>query len=396
MNKVVHFLLTLLIMFAVSIAPAQALLKSGTWQELNSTTGAVNGTAPLADGATIPLYQGSMLLDPTKTYDIEFTAMPRDFSADASSTSMRAVNSTDTEGDLFTDPPSIAWENQEPPTMSLVWADAATPDTPLSPQPILNQTFCAQNLAGRQLVAWAQVEDENSVPALWLYTRTGVPNSAVIPLLSPKVTLNIKPAVSDPVSVSGDHIDANFAASKVKAGESITLTVSTKACNGDVAPNAAFVIRREDAINRQGVVNNANPVRVGDTELTTTQTEYHGVTDEQGNATVVVTQEQGPGVKTRLIVSSQSYPTLTDNVDVIFTTITSPDSDKANMYGHMLENATATLNGTTYTFTRPKLAAETSGNGGTVVDSNETWAQFTWSGADTIATFCRMPNNWWR
>ncbi|ECF4500992.1 hypothetical protein FDO45_15590 [Salmonella enterica subsp. enterica serovar Javiana] len=381
-NKVVHFLLTLLIMFAVSIAPAQALLKSGTWQELNSTTGAVNGTAPLADGATIPLYQGSMLLDPTKTYDIEFTAMPRDFSADASSTSMRAVNSTDTEGDLFTDPPSIAWENQEPPTMSLVWADAATPDTPLSPQPILNQTFCAQNLAGRQLVAWAQVEDENSVPALWLYTRTGVPNSAVISLLSPKVTLNIKPAVSDPVSVSGDHIDANFAASKVKAGESITLTVSTKACNGDVAPNAAFVIRREDAINRQGVVNNANPVRVGDTELTTTQTEYHGVTDEQGNATVVVTQEQGPGVKTRLIVSSQSYPTLTDNVDVIFTTITSPDSDKANMYGHMLENATATLNGTTYTFTRPKLAAETSGNGGTVVDSNETWAQFTWSGAD--------------
>ncbi|WP_223173022.1 hypothetical protein, partial [Salmonella enterica] len=47
-NKVVHFLLTLLIMFAVSNAPAQALLKGGTWQELNSTTGAVNGTAPLA------------------------------------------------------------------------------------------------------------------------------------------------------------------------------------------------------------------------------------------------------------------------------------------------------------------------------------------------------------
>lgn len=53
-NKVVHFLLTLLIMFAVSIAPAQALLKGGTWQELNSVTGAVNGTAPLADGAIIP------------------------------------------------------------------------------------------------------------------------------------------------------------------------------------------------------------------------------------------------------------------------------------------------------------------------------------------------------
>ncbi|EOZ6587456.1 DUF823 domain-containing adhesin [Salmonella enterica] len=381
-NKVVHFLLTLLIMFAVSIAPAQALLKGGTWQELNSVTGAVNGTAPLADGAIIPLYQGSTLLDPSKTHDIEFSAMPRDFSADATSTSMRAVNSTDTEGDLFSDPPTIAWENRQPPAMGLVWADAATPDTPLSPQPVPNLTFCAQNLAGRQLVAWAQVEDETNIPALWLFTNTGVPNYATIPLLSPKVTLNIKPAVSDPVSVSGDHVDASFEASKVKVGESITLTVTTKACDGEPAINAPFVIRREDAINRQGVVNNANPVRVGNTELTTAQTEYHGVTDGQGNATVVVTQENGPGVKTRLIVSSQNYPTLTDNVDVIFTTITSPDSDKASMYGHMIESATATLNGITYTFTRPKLAAEASGADKSVVDTNETWALFDWNGAD--------------
>lgn len=382
MNKVVHFLLTLLIMFAVSIAPAQALLKGGTWQELNSVTGAVNGTAPLADGAIIPLYQGSTLLDPSKTHDIEFSAMPRDFSADATSTSMRAVNSTDTEGDLFSDPPTIAWENRQPPAMGLVWADAATPDTPLSPQPVPNLTFCAQNLAGRQLVAWAQVEDETNVPALWLFTNTGVPNYTTIPLLSPKVALNIKPAVSDPVSVSGDHVDASFEASKVKVGESITLTVTTKACDGEPAINAPFVIRREDAINRQGVVNNANPVRVGNTELTTAQTEYHGVTDGQGNATVVVTQENGPGVKTRLIVSSQNYPTLTDNVDVIFTTITSPDSDKASMYGHMIESTTATLNGITYTFTRPKLAAEASCADKSVVDTNETWALFTWSGAD--------------
>ncbi|EBK2199979.1 exotoxin [Salmonella enterica subsp. enterica serovar Virchow] len=381
-NKVVHFLLTLLIMFAASIAPAQALLKGGTWQELNSVTGAVNGTAPLADGAIIPLYQGSTLLDPSKTHDIEFSAMPRDFSADATSTSMRAVNSTDTEGDLFSDPPTIAWENRQPPAMGLVWADAATPDTPLSPQPVPNLTFCAQNLAGRQLVAWAQVEDETNVPALWLFTNTGVPNYTTIPLLSPKVALNIKPAVSDPVSVSGDHVDASFEASKVKVGESITLTVTTKACDGEPAINAPFVIRREDAINRQGVINNANPVRVGNTELTTAQTEYHGVTDGQGNATVVVTQENGPGVKTRLIVSSQNYPTLTDNVDVIFTTITSPDSDKASMYGHMIESATATLNGITYTFTRPKLAAEASGADKSVVDTNETWALFDWNGAD--------------
>ncbi|ECI7964421.1 hypothetical protein E2D61_09010 [Salmonella enterica subsp. enterica] len=381
-NKVVHFLLTLLIMFVASIAPAQALLKGGTWQELNSATAAVNGTVPRADGAIIPVYQGSMLLDPTKTYDVAFTAMPRDFSADATSTSMRAVNSTDTEGDLFSDPPTIAWENQQPPSVGLLWADAATPDTPLSPQPTPNQTFCAQNLAGRKLVVWPQPDDETTVPALWLYTHTGVPNNAAIPLLSPKVTVNIAQAVGHPVSVSGDHVDASFEASKVKVGESITLTVTTRGCDGELVKNAPFVIRREDAKNRQGVVNNTNPVHVGDTELTTVQTEYRGVTDAEGKATVVVTQDEGPGVKTHLIVASQSYPTLTDGVDVIFTTITSPDTAQANMYGHMLESASATLNGATYTFTRPKLAVEAGNADKSVNDTNETWAQFTWSGAD--------------
>ncbi|WP_275548671.1 adhesion domain-containing protein, partial [Salmonella enterica] len=381
-NKVVHFLLTLLIMFVASIAPAQALLKGGTWQELNSATAAVNGTVPRADGAIIPVYQGSMLLDPTKTYDVAFTAMPRDFSADATSTSMRAVNSTDTEGDLFSDPPTIAWENQQPPSVGLLWADAATPDTPLSPQPTPNQTFCAQNLAGRKLVVWPQPDDETTVPALWLYTHTGVPNNAAIPLLSPKVTVNIAQAVGNPVSVSGDHVDASFKASKVKVGESITLTVTTRGCDGKLVKNAPFVIRREDAKNRQGVVNNTNPVHVGDAELTTVQTEYRGVTDAEGKATVVVTQDEGPGVKTHLIVASQSYPTLTDGVDVIFTTITSPDTAQANMYGHMLESASATLNGATYTFTRPKLAVEAGNADESVNDTNETWAQFTWSGAD--------------
>ncbi|ELD7044198.1 exotoxin [Salmonella enterica] len=370
-NKVVHFLLTLLIMFAVSIAPAQALLKGGTWQELNSVTGAVNGTAPLADGAIIPLYQGSTLLDPSKTHDIEFSAMPRDFSADATSTSMRAVNSTDTEGDLFSDPPTIAWENRQPPAMGLVWADAATPDTPLSPQPVPNLTFCAQNLAGRQLVAWAQVEDETNVPALWLFTRTGGPNYATIPLLSPKVALNIKPATDTPVTVSGDHVDSAFEASKVKVGESITLTISTKACDGTPEGNAPFVIRRKDAENRQGVVNNANPVRVGDTELTTTQTEYRGVTDANGNATVVVTQKEGPGVKTPLVVSSVNFPALTAETAVIFTTITSPDVDGANMWGHMRGVVDA---GNLYK--RPLLAVEASHKDGQFSENNEEWATF--------------------
>lgn len=147
-------------------------------------------------------------------------------------------------------PPSLG----KPPAArhGLVWADAATPDTPLSPQPVPNLTFAPKTSPGDSWWPRAQVEDETNVPALWLFTNTGVPNYATIPLLSPKVTLNIKPAVSDPVSVSGDHVDASFEASKVKVGESITLTVTTKACDGKPAINAPFVIRREDAINRRG------------------------------------------------------------------------------------------------------------------------------------------------
>ncbi len=183
--------------------------------------------------------------------------------------------------------------------------------------------LCAQNLAGRQLVARAQVEDETNVPALWLFTNTGVPNYATIPLLSPKVTLNIKPATDTPVTVSGDHVDSAFEASKVKVGRASPSPSPPK--RATARPKATR--RLSSAVKMRktaGVVNNANPVRVGDTELTTTQTEYRGVTDANGNATVVVTQKEGPGVKTPLVVSSVNFPALTAETAVIFTTITSP------------------------------------------------------------------------
>ncbi|WP_072262664.1 Immunoglobulin-like domain BIg-containing protein [Escherichia coli] len=53
--------------------------------------------------------------------------------------------------------------------------------------------------------------------------------------------------------------------------------------------NIPFVIKRKDAENRQGVVNNTAPVKLGTTELTTTATEYRGTTDANGVATVTVT-----------------------------------------------------------------------------------------------------------
>lgn len=379
MNKVNRSLLALaLLMGAV---PVLSALKSGAWQELRTATDAINGTPPTADSAFVPVYQGSVVLSPGEAHAVAFSAMPRDFSIDDSASALQLANPLDTEGDLFAIPP-LRWESEQAPAISLVWADAATPDEPLNPQPVANKTFCAQNMAGGHYVVWPQLEDSSALPALYLITSTGTPNSNTVALTEQKVAIDVAAAVGEPLSLSAVPMDDTLKAAKVKAGESITLTVTTRDCAGNVVGNTAFIITRSDALNRQNIVNNNAPVHVGDTELTTTATEYHGVTGADGKATVTVTQANGPGVKTTLTVMQANNTALKDSVDVIFTTLTSPDSDKAAMWGHMEESATANVDGVTYTFTRPKLAAETSGTSATFAANNESWAQFTWDSAD--------------
>lgn len=379
MNKVYRSLLALaLLMGAV---PVLSALKSGAWQELRTATDAINGTPPTADSAFVPVYQGSVVLSPGEAHAVAFSAMPRDFSVDDSASALQLANPLDTEGDLFAIPP-LRWESEQAPVISLVWADAATPDEPLNPQPVANKTFCAQNMAGGHYVVWPQLEDSSALPALYLITSTGTPNSNTVALTEQKVAIDVATAVGEPLSLSAVPMDDTLKAAKVKAGESITLTVTTRDCASNVVGNTAFIITRSDALNRQNIVNNNAPVHVGDTELTTTATEYHGVTGADGKATVTVTQANGPGVKTTLTVMPANNTVLKDSVDVIFTTLTSPDSDKAAMWGHMEESATANVDGVTYTFTRPKLAAETSGTSATFAANNEIWAQFTWDSAD--------------
>nr|WP_302183541.1 DUF823 domain-containing adhesin [Salmonella enterica] len=381
-KKCVGFLPWLLLC-ALSLTPffAQAVRSSGAWQELTEQTAAINGTPPQADSVTIPVYQGSVQLRSDAANPVDYSAKPSQFSTSDAGSALTLTNPHDTEGDIFAVPP-LVWQAERAPTVTLVWADAATPDTPLDPQPVSNISFCAQNLAGRHLVVWSQLDTSTAIPPLWLLTRTGVPYNTAVEVLAQKFAVDIAPAVGDPVTLAADHLDESLNAAKVKAGESITLTVTTKDCGGEPEGNVDFVITRGDAQNRQGVVNNAAPVRVGNTELTTTATEYHGTTNAEGVATVVVTQANGPGVKTPLIAHPSSAPALKASVDVIFTTLTSPDSSSANMYGHMAETSTATVDGASYTFYRPKLAAETDGEDRTASINNETWAQFNWGHAD--------------
>lgn len=381
-KKCVGFLPWLLLCaFILTPFFAQAVRSSGAWQELTEQTAAINGTPPQADSVTIPIYQGSVQLRSDVANPVDYFAKPSQFSTSDAGSALTLTNPHDTEGDIFAVPP-LAWQAERAPTVTLVWADAATPETPLSPQPSANLTFCEQNMAGRHLVVWPQLDTSTAIPPLWLLTRTGVPYNTAVEVLDQKFAVDIAPAMGDPVTLAADHLDESLNAAKVKVGESITLTVNTKGCNGEPVGNIAFVITRGDAQNRQGVVNNTAPVRVDSTELTTTATEYHGITNAEGVATVTVTQTNGPGVKTPLMAHPSGAPALKAGVDVIFTTLTSPDSSSANMYGHMADNSTATVDGESYTFSRPKLAAETDGEDRAVSINNESWAQFNWGHAD--------------
>ncbi|MCZ9119428.1 DUF823 domain-containing adhesin [Escherichia albertii] len=352
-----------------------------TWQTWPSSTAEFNGTPPTADSASVPVYQGSVQLDPVEPHSVAFSAKPNEFSVDDDAARLIVTNSQDTEGDLFATPPALRWENQTPPTVSLVWADAATPDTPLNPQPIANRSFCAQGLAGRSLVAWPQIDAQQTIPLLYLLTSTGYPYEGTVALADQKVTLNIAPAQGDLISVSASGYNETLGAAKTTVGDTLTLTVTTKDCQGNVAGNIPFIIKRQDAKNRQGAVNNTAPVVLDSTELTTTATEYRGTSDANGTATITVTQPNGPGVKTPLVVSISGIAQTSETV-VIFTVLTSPDVAQATMWGHMAE----TVEAHGYTFSRPKLAAEVSNENATVVDHNETWSTFTWSGADSHCT----------
>ncbi|HBU8947829.1 TPA: RatA-like protein [Escherichia coli] len=373
MSLTLNKILVLCALLISAMLPGWSWAESA-WQDSSDTVGEFNGTVPTADSASIPVYQGSVFLDPAKTHDVAFTAKPSEFSADVSVSKLLVTNPQDREGDIIATP---RWENQTPPAISLVWADAATPGTLLDPQPVADRSFCAQGLAGRSLVAWAQPDPQQTMPLLYLLTSTGYPYESVLTLADQKVTLKIAPAQGDLISVSAAGYDESSGAAKMTVGGSITLTVTTKDCVGNVVGNIPFVIKRKDAENRQGVVNNTAPVKLGTTELTTTATEYRGTTDANGVATVTVTQANGPGVKTPLVASLAGIAQASETA-VIFTVLTSPDVPQATMWGHMPD----TLKARDYTFSRPKLAAEVDNEDGTVNDHNETWSTFTWSGAD--------------
>ncbi|WP_213081126.1 hypothetical protein, partial [Escherichia coli] len=116
MSLTLNKILVLCALLISAMLPGWSWAESA-WQDSSDTVGEFNGTVPTADSASIPVYQGSVFLDPAKTNEVAFTAKPSEFSADVSVSKLLVTNPQDREGDIIATP---RWENQTPPTVSLV------------------------------------------------------------------------------------------------------------------------------------------------------------------------------------------------------------------------------------------------------------------------------------
>lgn len=88
-------------------------------------------------------------------------------------------------------------------------------------------------------------------------------------------------------------------------------------------------------------------------------------------ATFSLRQDAAMGLKTKITATLNYFPNPASEVDAIFTVITSPDSAKAQYWGHMPETVTTS---TGVTFHRPFLAAEVPSGNDSYQVNNETWS----------------------
>ncbi|MBE1851665.1 RatA-like protein, partial [Escherichia coli] len=186
------------------------------------------------------------------------------------------------------------------------------------------------------------------------------------------------PDVEPKLVLTPGSYDSTIKAMKVKVGEeaSLRLTITDSKNNDQPLAYYYFSLHLDDGINRKNQTDAAwetHPVQIdgGSNVRKVDAHTYEGITDANGEATLTLTQPGGVGVKTHITARMRSDFTASDEKDVIFTVITSPDTDKARMWGHMLGIIEANN-----IFKRPRLADETDNELGSVRENNEDWALF--------------------
>ena len=153
---------------------------------------------------------------------------------------------------------------------------------------------------------------------------------------------------------------------------SLRLTITDSKNNDQPLAYYYFSLHLDDGINRKNQTDAAwetHPVQIdgGSNVRKVDAHTYEGSTDANGEATLTLIQPGGVGVKTHITARMRSDFTASDEKDVVFTVITSPDTDKARMWGIIEANNI---------FKRPRLADETDNEQGSVRENNEDWALF--------------------
>ncbi|KKE63351.1 hypothetical protein TJ53_23130, partial [Salmonella enterica subsp. enterica serovar Kentucky] len=162
-----------------------------------------------------------------------------------------------------------------------------------------------------------------------------------------------------------------------KVGEQIKLNIhSRNALNGMAIANTDFTVTMANGRRRDGLTTGFTDTSNGEMQFDgvgyVAGQVYQGITDANGDATIILTQDKGVGLLTQLsIVPIHSYINTPVSRSVKFTVATSPDTAKAKMWGHMADTITVG----DWTFERPKLAGEVSNPLRTQDESNETWTR---------------------
>ena len=186
-------------------------------------------------------------------------------------------------------------------------------------------------------------------------------------------------------------------AAKVKKGDTLALKVTVKDASGNPLPGVPFVLSRGDGYTRQGSKHIAgsgdgivSPVVIDGESLNDTVTKIGGITGDDGSKTVSVTRPDTHGTKVAITAMLYDNASVSDSLDTIFTVVSSPDSDKAAMWGHMPETVTA-ANGAV--FKRPLLLAEIASGvtAGSVTENNEAWGTVDFHSISTACGAAYVP-----
>ncbi|EFJ1799438.1 hypothetical protein HIJ22_001039 [Escherichia coli] len=160
----------------------------------------------------------------------------------------------------------------------------------------------------------------------------------------------------------------------------ITIKVTTRDAQGNLLGNVPFLLEHGATLSRQNVVSSdyqSKLIYITDssnhqTPIINEGDDFYGVTGPDGTATLTVYQfHKGYGVRIPLLAKLDDGSIASQSLSAIFTVITSPDTPKANYWGHMPETFTSSAG---VAFRRPQLKAELSGTASFNIN-NEDWAR---------------------